>query len=376
MKILILDGVNKNTLAIVRHLGRLKVGRLDVVSYQKLSITFFSRFVSKKIILPRPKDEGLFINALIQLLASEKYDLLIPVGYATFQVCSRNQDEIKKYTKVFVPSPEAMEIAESKIKSQIRAERLGIPVPKTIEVNDISDIQKLDLRYPVVIKAPVELGRSLVSYASDKNELPKKFRQMCTKYDSVQMLPILQEYIDGEGVGFFAYYSNGKCRRIFMHRRIREYPASGGASVCAQGFYDAKLQDYGIRLLDSLKWNGVAMVEFKKNRKTGDYVLMEINPKFWGSLDLSLVSGVVFPYFMVLEAKGEEIKTDFSYHRTMRFQWLLNGEFYHFLECPGSFFRIFRDLFRSKNDIWVNDPMPALFQIMMIPVDLYKKYKK
>ena len=83
-----------------------------------------------------------------------------------------------------------------------------------------------------------------------------------------------------------------------MHRRIRERLVMGGPSTCAESVYDSKLLDYGLRVLKNLKWHGVAMVEFKKDSIDGEFKLMEINPKFWGSLDLAIASGVDFPYLL------------------------------------------------------------------------------
>jgi protein-tyrosine-phosphatase len=54
------------------------------------------------------------------------------------------------------------------------------------------------------------------------------------------------------------------------------------------------LRDYTSRLLAALGWTGVAMVEFKVNRATGEAVLLEINGRFWGSLPLSSRAGMCF----------------------------------------------------------------------------------
>ena len=43
---------------------------------------------------------------------------------------------------------------------------------------------------------------------------------------------VLQEYIPGDGYGFFALFEHGKERAIFMHRRIREYPITGSSWIC------------------------------------------------------------------------------------------------------------------------------------------------
>jgi len=42
-------------------------------------------------------------------------------------------------------------------------------------------------------------------------------------------------------------------------------------------------------------YTGVAMVEFKKNIETGDWVFIEVNTRFWGSLPLAVASGANFP---------------------------------------------------------------------------------
>jgi protein-tyrosine-phosphatase len=49
-------------------------------------------------------------------------------------------------------------------------------------------------------------------------------------------------------------------------------------------------------MLEHLQWNGVAMIEYRKNLATGEFTLMEINGRFWGSLPLAVSAGVDFPY--------------------------------------------------------------------------------
>jgi hypothetical protein len=48
-------------------------------------------------------------------------------------------------------------------------------------------------------------------------------------------------------------------------------------------------------LLDRFGWRGVAMVEYKLDRASGTPYLMEVNGRFWGSLQLSIDAGVDFP---------------------------------------------------------------------------------
>jgi len=73
-----------------------------------------------------------------------------------------------------------------------------------------------------------------------------------------------------------------------MHHRLREDPPTGGQSTAARAYFSEQLKEYGLRLLQALRWHGAAMVEFKLDSRSGQFVLMEINGKFWGSLELAL----------------------------------------------------------------------------------------
>ena len=372
--ILILDGMNKNTLAIVRHLGRKKAGHIHVVSYQKASICFFSRYVKKTYIIPNPSEESAFVSGLTEILKATHFLLMIPVGFKSFDVCTRHAQEFAPFTQFFLPPEASLKIAADKRLTNQLALENNVPVPESYHMDELISGGQKSVKFPLVIKAPVELGKSLVAYARNISELTGVFHQIEKSLKRPELTPLIQEYIKGDGVGFFAYYEDGKLKRVFMHRRVREFPASGGASVCAETFYDEKLFIYGKTLLDKLQWNGVAMIEFKKDDR--DYKLMEINPKFWGSLDLSLTAHVDFPYFLVQRALGIPVEPDFSFETNHRFQWLLNGELYHCIERPRSIPLVLRDLFRSKNDIWVRDPLPFFFQLLMIPIDIYKHWFK
>ncbi len=150
-----------------------------------------------------------------------------------------------------------------------------------------------------------------------------------------------------------------------MHRRIRENPPTGGASSCAASFYDGKLKEYGTRLLDLLGWHGVAMVEFRYDARSGTYKLMEINPKFWGSLDLALAAGVDFPHCLCRMAQGHALDYCEEYDRELRYHWPLSGEIQHVWKRPTSFGAVLADLFdpRVKSNIWLRDIRPNLQEV-------------
>ena len=159
---------------------------------------------------------------------------------------------------------------------------------------------------------------------------------------------VIQEYIPGQGYGFYGLFRYGEPRAIFMHKRRREFPITGGASTSAESYYDERLKEQGIRLLSGLKWHGVAMVEMKRDERDGEYKLMEINPKFWGSLDLSIQAGVNFPYLTAKMALYGDVDPVMDYDRDVKFSWPFPQDLLHLLARPRSGRAIFADLFDPK----------------------------
>ncbi len=375
-KILVLDCDHKNALAIVRHLGRTGKYKIDGVSYGRASIAFYSKFIEGKYVLNNPQSHpDKYIAGLLSLLKQNHYAVLIPVSYISYQLCAVHQNTIRQFTHLTIASKEHIYLAGNKIGTYKLADELGIPYPQITEISQTDQLSSLNVQFPCVIKGPFEAGKNMVAYVDKQADLIEKYRELCSKHNFGDAMPFIQKFIQGDGAGFFAFYKNGILKNYFIHRRIREYPVKGGASTVAEGFHNDEIFQSGKKLLDHLQWEGVAMVEFKKDNETGHYNLMEINAKFWGSLDLALVSGVNFPEMLIDDALGKEI-TPLPEFKKTRFQWVLNGDLFHVIERPWKIPFFFKDLLVAKNDFYFSDILPNLFQLANIPVHYYKKWFK
>jgi len=213
----------------------------------------------------------------------------------------------------------------------------------------------------MVIKGALETGTT--RYAMGLNELMRKCRLLS---NSSKRSLIIQEYIPGQGYGFFALFNQQKLRAIFMHKRIREYPITGGASTSAESIYDPELKELSVKLLKSLNWHGVAMVEFRKDFRDNKYKLMEINPKFWGSLDLAITSQVDFPYLVCKMALEGDVKPVFNYKIGVKFTWPFPDDFQRFLAKPTSIGDFIKDLIdpRVQKNMTRRDLNPNLMQLL------------
>jgi predicted ATP-grasp superfamily ATP-dependent carboligase len=102
-------------------------------------------------------------------------------------------------------------------------------------------------------------------------------------------------------------------------------------SVCSESVeVPAELLRQSVALLESYDWNGVAMVEYKHDRATGKSFLMEVNGRFWGSLQLAVDSGVDFPALLASAALGNPPEAVTRWQTGIRSRWRL-GEVDHLL---------------------------------------------
>jgi predicted ATP-grasp superfamily ATP-dependent carboligase len=358
MKVFVTDAGYKHTLGAVRALGKRGIYVL-AGSESNVSQSFYSKYCKDRIVYPNPGKEMEFTDFLLDYVKNNSLDVLLPIGYLATTALSKRKEDFEPYVKLPIADYSSMEIAADKYRTLIAANQAGVKTPRLLQsAEEIAT-------YPIVVKGLIESGK--VSYVNSAEELLQhKLGQA-----------IIQEYIPGEGYGFFALFNRGKARAIFMHKRVREYPITGGPSTVAESIYDPQLKKIGLKLLESLNWHGVAMVEFKKDPRDGDYKLMEINPKFWGSLDLAIASGVDFPYLTVKMAYDGDVDPVFSYKTGIKFRWLFPDDILHLLSNPSSlrsFLSDFRDK-DTKTNVWLEDIKPNLYQICATPYHVMKHWK-
>ena len=192
---------------------------------------------------------------------------------------------------------------------------------------------------------------------------------------------MIQELIPREGTGFGASFlmdEQGRVNASFVHKRLREYPITGGASTLRESVRHDDIREMALTLLKALDWFGVAMVEFKLDPRDGVPKLMEINPRFWGSLSLAIESGVNFPYILYQMSKGERVTPVEHYDIGKKCRWLLPGDLLHFIHNPDRG-RLLPDFFNflDKNTAYdilsIRDPLPVIGRILTPLTFLYDR---
>lgn len=367
MNVLLTDGRLRTCLYVARSLGKkgidVYVGEsawLHPHFYNpRRVITFMSRYCKGYFFYPHYADSKSFISFMAKI--AKKYDALIPINEDTIIPICKNSS---KFTNILLPEFQDLEIALDKLKVVEKCIKLGIPTPRTFAPRDYTELKKIskELTYPVFVKIRHE-GLMFPRYKICHSE-----KSLIQEYATLQRIetPIIQEEVKGFGTGLFALFDKEhKLKAYFIHRRIREYPITGGVSTFSESFWNKHVLEYGLKLLKALNWVGVGMVEFRFDIEHNIPRVLEVNPRFWGSLPLAIYSGVNFPYLLYKLIIREDFTPVLQYKLNVRCRFAedINALFKKF-QVERKPFKIAKAILSSAlaNDADFNlkDPRPSL----------------
>lgn len=353
------------TLAAVRSLGR-RGAHVLVGSDAFWGQAFYSRYSKGRLRYPNPRvDLDLFAETLRDHLEREKPDVLLPGNdYITLAV-SQRRELLEPLAPIPIPDNEALEIAHDKAKTFELARSLGLRIPETHQPQSEQELETLarEIDYPCVVKLRSGGGSVGLRYPRDPATLLRAFSERPVADDIVFAggEPLIQQYIDGEIHDVNCLFSHGEPRALVTHRRIRTFPKSGGRGIYEETTDEPDIREQAVALLKALRWHGPAEVEFLREKGTGTPYLMEINGRFWGSLDLAIHAGVDFPWLACKLAVDGDVPAVTKYSVGVRYRWLIPFGVSSALEEPPWSRDLWRFWFPPRgtfSDVQLDDPLP------------------
>ena len=363
--VLVLDAQARNSLAVIRSLGK---RRLRVVGGEETAFApgLFSRYCHGRFIYPSPYGAAeRFTTALLEHVKSHRYSVLYPVTDATVTPVAQHYDLFSQYVRLPIPPLATLQRALDKRETILAARRHGIPHPRTFLVGEDGGLDDAvrAIPFPAVIKPARSFGSRGLAIVRDEAELRRAYAETAARYGS----GLIQEHIPSAGeIGVSALLNfASEVRAICVHRRIRSYPVSGGPSTLRETIRRPDAVALAAEFLKKLEWWGVAMVEFRVDARDGVPKLMEVNPRFWGSLQLSILAGVDFPYLLHKLVTTGATDTVPDYRVGVKCRWLVPGDLLHFWASPQKW-RLLPDFLKfyrrdmGYDTFSLEDPLPSL----------------
>ncbi len=385
-----LDANQRSALAIIRSLGRRGL-TVIAADHRAHPIGGASRYVTTSIRYSNPATSpGAFAKDVITAAHRLDIDIIIPATDLTTMLLA-SQPDLSNSVHLATPSRDSYETLTDKARLMQLAAKLGIPAPVTRTAYTPAAVMEAahDLGFPVVLKPARsryvkgdQVLSTSVEIVHDTDGLTEALRTQKWLGD----IPCLvQQFVPGHGAGIFALYGSSGPVAWFAHRRLREKPPTGGVSVLSESVpVNPMMQSAAAKLLSAANWTGVAMVEFRV-AGDGTAYLMEVNGRFWGSLQLAIDCGVDFPWLLYQLIQSLPVTQPQTYAAGRRLRWLV-GDFDsllaelkltssslgHKAHAIAAFAKSFVDGRCHQEILRLHDPRPAMVESWQWVRELFK----
>lgn len=327
---MITDGNERSALAATRALGQRGIP-VYVGADSRTSLAGKSRYCTSTFQYPSPWISPREYTACV-LESANRLDaaVLLPMTDVAVELLGEHAQELNGILNIPIPSLAQYRQLSNKYELTEWAMRNGVPVPESIFLPDgaIEKVIEQITQWPVIVKPGASLIRKNNLWAKTSVHVARNADELMHLYEDLWYLKqpsLIQQRIIGEGQGVFGLFSHGQPLALFAHRRIREKPPGGGVSVFRESIPLAQpMTDYALKIVQSAQWQGVAMVEFKVDRESGVPYLIEVNGRFWGSLQLAIDAGVDFPFLTYqLATIGRLESVEAKYSVGVKSRWFL-----------------------------------------------------
>ncbi|WP_435182020.1 ATP-grasp domain-containing protein [Halorussus sp. AFM4] len=280
---------------------------------------FWSRHCDETESLPSFRDDVVaYKNGLLALARRPDVRAITPLREIDVYVLARYRDEFEEHLRHVWPTTEMLRITHDRVSLMDAAERAGVDVAETKVLGDVEDWGRdwiVKPRYAVLVDeyvdeyAPSDYGAGVNTLYFEPGDEPDAERVR----EDMGHEPIAQERVSGEEYAFWAMYDRGEALATCQKVQTRSVTYAGGSSVYRETVSIPALREAGKALLDHLDWHGPGCVQFIRDDETGEFKLIEVNPRLWGSVTCAIHAGRDFPYYYWQLATGEPVEVDEAY---------------------------------------------------------------
>lgn len=323
-RILVLDAHSNPALACVRSLGRAGYHVL-AAGPVRLPLAWWSRHCRASF-----RYEGPTLSDFRQVrewAVEQGVSIVLPVSEESCALCNMDREAWEAAGVILgCATPDILANAFDKALTVKAAQQCGLRSPATEYPASLGQAVEAGERlgYPCVVKPRfsqswdgTRFRPTQVRSVADAAGL----RAAVTEAREQGSWPLVQEYVPGHGAGVFTLYNSGRPVAWFAQESIRSVrPMASPNCLRRSVLVSPKLRDQAERLLTSFAWHGPAMVELRTD-STGDPWLMEVNGRFWVSLQLAVSAGVDFPRLWVEALRGLPVSGPAEYDDVV-LRWL------------------------------------------------------
>jgi predicted ATP-grasp superfamily ATP-dependent carboligase len=320
-------------------------------------------------------DPAAYARHVLKLCETGVYDVVLPTSINTVEALLPHIDSLNRLTHTLLPTIQQVEIGMDKRRTIETCRDQGFAYPDSVFLTEESNLENIAeaFGFPLIVKHQRNFGGSYgVRCVSEMSKLRSTIRELVKLGGTVSDC-IIQKFIPGALFDACAVARNGKVAVMVTQVRRLMYPISGGVAAHLITVDEPRLTALATKIIASLHWTGPLQLEFKWDAEKHEFLLIEINPRFWGTTGAWLRAGLNFPGVAVDLAMGRDVPGGVKLDKNLRFKYLIGRTPYALIQLfRARGFADMRDPIKfSKTwyDFDIRDPGPDLWRV-------YEEFRK
>lgn len=355
INVLIPDGESTWAINVIQCLGGFPYD-IHVLSRKKKTASKYSKFTTTFTYCKDAKIEEDWMSIILAEVQRKNIHVILPIAEKEMLFLKTYESRIKEFTKIIaLPPVQGLEVSLNKGKFYEFFKSNGLSYPKTAIVDRRGVIRDLidDISFPVLIKPFQGKGGEGIIRFDNELDLQTFFKENPTGNF------VVQEYIDGYDIDCSVFCEDGSIKVYTIQKGMIPNQDPYAPQLGVLFVDNEEVLELISSLMKTLNWNGIAHIDLRFNDKTGRYHILEINARFWGSLEASKKMGVNFADIVIKDILDIPVGAQ-NYRKELVV--IFNRLIKQIAQQPRMLLR-FKFLFKHfKIGLFLNDPIPTIFR--------------
>lgn len=326
-------GSTINALSCIRSLGRREIKVVGLDRAKKKSGATYSKYLVEFIGVDPEASEEVFLEEILKI--GEKYPkpiFLFPTNDFFVLLVSKYRDRLRDQFRFALAEHQILTDMVDKQTLYENAERLEVPCPKTFTPKSLDELMSKidDVQFPCFLKPSLgHLFRKRYKNVKllkieNKEELIEKYKEI----HALDLEVMVQEIIPGGDDTIFGIEifmdKKGVALGACTKQKLRQFPIGTGDGSLQITVDKPELQEYSVKFLKGLGYEGPACIEFRYDHRDGKHKLIEINARTISGQQMIADAGFDLPYLAYRYSKGESVEPLKGYKAGVKwisFEW-------------------------------------------------------
>ena len=313
-------GMGPTSLALVRALGRKGVPVYGV-GLNQYELALASRYCQRLGEADPRYNPTQLLDLLLEFGRKHSHHgqlLLYPTGDECVVFMAEHHEKLAQHYSFSKLNRTVMELFLNKARFYEACVKHNIPAPRTFMPKRPEDIREIaeTIAYPCIMKPKyyhcwaIKHGLTKVVYCRNSEELLSCIDTMSEDIADF----IVQEVIDGPEDDIYvvaAYFDRTSTPHgVFVGQKIRQYPVGFGTTTLIRSVSVDKLKQMSVDFLQKVGYQGLVDIEYKYNRRTNSFYVIEINPRLGRWYGIVEAAGLDTMHYSYLDLTDQPIPVD------------------------------------------------------------------